>query len=258
MIGSPGLLIKPPRPFTSGRVQFSNPAPPPFSPLDIAWSAAWWASNPNQSFTPDQSVSSWSDATGGGRHLHDHAVGASIRPEYRASVAGLNSKPALQFNATSDFLATTANVWTSGHGMPYDIFVVLKQAAVSVGTYRVITSTLSAITNTPEILTNSDSQWWAFAGGPGYVGGGTVDTNGHAMMARFTGGAGTLLEVDGSVVATDTEGNKNLPDFIVNVRSSSTFYWGGHLAFVGVKFGTLTTTERSNLYTWSRSFYGTP
>lgn len=229
---------------------------PEFSPLDIDWDAAYWASNPAQSFTADQQVTDWDDASGNGIGLSDYDAAPGInQPLYRASVAGLNNKPALQFDGSNDWLATTVQPWAATSA--WDLVVVFKQASVNVGTFKILVSTVTTGSNQPEFLTNADSDWWMYGGASITVG--TPDTTAHCLIARYNT-TSSEMELDGSVIGTGNVGTFQLRDLVLGLRGSAgTFPWGGHMAFVGIKRTTLLTTqERSDLVDWSQSFYATP
>lgn len=223
-----------------------------FDPLSIAWHSAYWAEDPGWTNPGDGSgVTTWDDATTNGRDL-TQATGTK-RPLYRASVAALGGRPALEFDGTDDFLQT-ASAFTVTSGTLTK--VIVYQLRSHPGGNRHIWSAMDSGTNRADVYKTGGHNVYgsAAAGGSINFGGGTRDFGAHLEIDTF--GTSGKIEIDGVSVATGS-----------GTAALATHCLGGYIgienaavsiAFAGLYVGSLTSTEKTNLLAWAQSHYGTP
>lgn len=221
-----------------------------FDPLSISWHTAFWAEDPNWTAPGDgNAVSQWDDASGNGRHA-TQATG-SKQPIYRASAAAFNSQPVVEFDGTDDWLATAA--FAAAITGASEHFVVAKFDTLTANTALQHGISGSARRS---IQTDGGTQWQVFQGSTG-VWGGTNDPALHAFRAVFD--STDEIVVDGTSLASGNAGAENLTGVRLGANAGGTAgFFDGRIAFVGIKSGTLTSTERSDLLAWAQSHYGTP
>lgn len=93
--------------------------------------AAFWAGDPAWSNPGNgNAVSSWRDYSGQGRDITQSTPG--FRPIYQASVAGLNSQPAVAFDITDDNLGSSA--FTATGTTAHTLLMVLRLGSTVSGT----------------------------------------------------------------------------------------------------------------------------
>jgi hypothetical protein len=221
-----------------------------FSPLSIPWVSAYWAEDPSWSNPGDgNAVSSWRDA---GTAAADVAQATgSVQPTYRASVAALNSKPAIQFDGADHLDATGI----STIAQPFCVVTVLNIATVASNQIFINDQTgtsdnlLGVSTSGPAYSVRSDTVLSA----------GTATTGGQLLVVKFDG-ASTTLEKNGSVAGTGNAGTVAHENarYLGGTSLGAAGLSNGHLAFVGFIGRDLTSQERSDLLAWSQSHYGTP
>jgi hypothetical protein len=224
---------------------------PAFSPLDIAWTHAFWASDPGWTPPADGgAVSSWNDAGTGGNDLAQ-ATGAN-QPTYRASYANLNSKPAVEFDGTTDCLDMSGAATKT---QPVTL--------VAVG-YRTDTNAESTAFDSPDATkriimrprSGGSANMLMFAGTTQRFG--SALTAGFMMTGVFNGASSSC---DRNGVAQTLGGTVGAGSY-ANVRLgadqglAANSFFGGALAFMAVLDGTLTAGELSSLEAWVSSFYG--
>jgi hypothetical protein len=215
----------------------------PLDPLSIPWVAAYWAENPGQSFTPDQAVSQWDDGSGHARHATQATSGT--RPVYRASVAGLNHKPGIEFDGARQLGSADYSVT-----QPYTIVAVGDLAALT-GT-RVLVSAGTTVA--------SSGLWygvdgWGLAFGASIQSPNVPTTGAHLWVAHGSGAASTL-ERDGTVIVSGNAGVTTIPRTSIGGRTAATPTFIGDLAFVGIIDRALTVTEKNHLLAWAQTEYG--
>lgn len=216
-----------------------------FSPLSIPWATAFWASGPDflaLGASDGSTLQTWPDEVAS----LDATNAASIRwPTYRASVAALNNRPALEF-ITDDTLATAS--FTS-LGQPNTVAVIAKAASTS-GSPDIVDGSASA---RHQIGVRSGS-WEAFAGS--VLSGGTADTSGHLFIATYNGGSSSL-QVDGST-SSGAAGAQAIDRIALGGDIAGTEFFNGHIGFYGLIHRALTTQEKADMRAFAQSFYGTP
>ncbi len=225
-----------------------------FDPLSIGWTHVYWASSPNQTLTDGQLVGT---ATGGGAAgWKDNAASGALdatsagldtsRPVHRSSVAGLNSKPAIEF-VSSDFLLANVTDMTQ----PVEVFIVFQFKTAS-GTFQTLyqgsAGDLYWIVGTDDL--------WPYAGS-GTTGYGNPGTTGHCARVLYQGASSTV-SMDGTQIGAANWGSGNMTQVLLGAQTGGGSPLVGYIAFIGYMDGTLTSQQRTDLVTWSRSFYGTP
>ena len=229
----------------------TDPPAPGGMPLGIDWHTAFWAEGDNmaaQNYTNDDQVPTWPDETVNGRDATQAT--SSQQPLYKASVAALNSKPAVKGDGSNDKLRTAAFAATVAN--PFTIVTVGHVTSVGEHLHDGLTSGDRAV-----LSATSTSNGWQIYNGAGVVGG-THDSSAHLFVVTFTGT--DTLEVDGTEVASGDAGSHALTgiNLFSNFTTTSSAFNSGHIAFLGLKEGTLTSEEKSDLLAWSRSHYVTP
>lgn len=226
-------------------------SPAVFNPLSIAWHAAFWAEDPVWSNPGDgNTVSQWDDASGNSRHANQATAGK--RPIYRASVAALGARPAVEFDTTDDFLATAA--WTA---------LVQANTIMAVGIFpgNVNTVGIDGITSTNRHFfgTETGTAKIRIFAGTSLVSSVDGDNAGHYFRARYNGATSTLHR-DGTQVASGTTGTS--PHTLTGITLGSAFDgvrpMGIKLAFLGVLDVDPTAEQIANFLAWTRRHYGTP
>ena len=218
-----------------------------FDPLSIGWTHAVWAEDPDWTPPADgAAVSSWRNAGSNGTALTEGT--GSAQPIYRASFAGLNSKPAVECTGTQTIRTTAGGVLSQ----PVTIVAVGKFTSTAGRTL------VSGTFGNPMRVATATNTWRLYEGGA-TIDGGTADTNEHLFIVTYDG-ASSQYEIDGAVAHSGnpgTTGMEGLTLFSTEAASPGTQNTGV-LAFVGVLDGTLTSGEKADLLAWSQSHYGTP
>lgn len=224
-----------------------------FDPLSIAWHSVYWAEDPGWTNPGDgNAVTTWDDASGNGRDVTQGT--AANRPLYRASVAGLNNQPALDFDGTNDCLGT-ASSFTATSGVITKVLVL--QLKVAAGDKH-IWSWNGTGSRCDVQTASAPTRWGVYenAGGGGTVAGGTPDTSAHLLIC--TVGASSSVELDGTSLATGSSSGASLRTHSIGAYSTSSNHTNTYIAFAGMHIGGLTAGERADLLAWAQDHYGTP
>lgn len=222
-----------------------------YDPLSIAWHSAYWAEDPNWTNPGDgNAVTTWDDASGNGRSVTQGTSGK--RPLYRASVAALNSQPAVDFDGTDDYLAS-GSAFTATSGTLTKV-VVIQVKTVVVGT-RHIFSWGSTGGRADLYYSNNGSDWGLYAPSAQVLGG-TPDTSAHILFATF-GTSVAALNVDGVDVATGTNSG-SLSTHTLGAYSGGGENIHANIAFAGLYVGNMSAGDRADLLAWAQDHYGTP
>ncbi len=219
-------------------------------PLSIDWHAAFWAEDPNWTDPGDgNAVSQWDDGSGNGRHATQGT--GTKQPIYRASVAALNNKPAVEFDGSDDALQT------SGFGtlsQPNDVVIVALWRGGGTGTLGLSDGIVSGSRHFVFVDDVGDN----FSINSGStIEGSQADTDGHLLIATFD--TTDVLELDGVTDVSGDAGAQSLTGVTLGARYDAGGVFGDFtIAFYGVKDGLLTQQERDDLLEWSRDHYLTP
>jgi hypothetical protein len=220
-----------------------------FDPLKaIPWHSVFWAGDPAWSNPGDgNAVTTWRDGSGNGRDL---GGSGATRPLFRASVAALNNRPAVQGDGVDDLLSVT---FTSVP-QPYSLVVVASMAG---GTFPAAVGGGAATNGSDMVLVyRSTSGYFKMFAGSADVGPTSGDANPHAFRAHFNGASSALAV--GSSVTSGSPGTRAIarlnvcgtPYTAANVKSS------GHVAFVGLVAGDVTAASNwAALSAWIAAHY---
>ena len=197
-----------------------------FDPLSIGWHTAFWAEDPAWSHPADgAAVAQWDDATGNARHATQASGGA--QPLWRASVAALNSQPAVDFDG-SDALLTGS--WTA---------IANGWSIVLIGHTRVVAASdnfLEGDDNSHRCIVgivSSGGNKWRFATGVGVVGP-LADTTKHLFVGVSGTGTAGVLEIDGTATTGDAGTHTNTALTLGSNNTGTGNFIEGEIAFVGL------------------------
>lgn len=230
--------------------RFAASGPPPdFNPnTQVSALHAMWAGDPSWSNPGDGNpVSSWRNESGGG----DPAATLTNRPTYRATVAGLGNKPALEFAAAS---SQRLYVDTADTAQPFKLVVVAIASAITgnpmlVGNAQGSANGLRLITTGPDWRLN-----WGNS-----VSGGTPDTVGHVFRATLDG-VSSQLWVNEVSNFSGNAGTQSITTLCIGAGATSTpvfsNFWDGNIAFVGYYSGATSDASLSTLCSYLATHYG--
>ncbi len=231
---------------------------PEFNPLTaFAWAANYWASDPGWTNPGDGlGVSSWRDSVAAVNALQ--AVGAN-QPLYRASYAGLNGKPAIEFDGTNDYLLSTATLTLA---QPFSVVVIGKTDS----TVAQSAATAKTGGTLATLFRHSTAATFAANAGTRLDGAATVTTATFAVTTgvMFTSVLNNLSSkvIVGAATATGAAGTGAYtanPVLLGASGTTPTAPLDGAMAFVGFIAGDITAHgEWANLKAWATSFYGVP
>jgi hypothetical protein len=220
-----------------------------FNPLtQVTALHAMWAGDPSWSNPGDgNAVTSWRNESGGG----DPAAAGAARPIYRATVAGLGNKPAIEFDtATQQDLyvdvADTAQVFK---------LVVVALASTVSGNPMIVGNAQGAANGLRIITTGTD---WRLNWGNS-VSGGTPDTNGHVLRVTLDG-VSSQLWVDEVSQFTGNAGTQSLTALLIGAGATATpvfsNWFDGYIAFVAYYAGATSDGDLTTLCNDLKSHYG--
>lgn len=209
-----------------------------FNPLTaIGWHTAVWASDPLWTNPGDgNAVSSWRDGSGNSRTLTQGS--APAQPIFRASIAGYNNKPTVEFNTTSHDLASPSFTAVT---QPYSVVVVGNLGSTS--SFRVLWYGMTS--SAPPFTTlgkGSAAPFYLYANGSAL----TVSTVTADTSPRFFGGvfnAASSTIIVNNVVTAGTEAALTgaATQFWLNSNALITNFGGGNRAFAGLYVGDITS-----------------
>lgn len=210
-------------------------APATFDPLvDVTWHSAFFAQDPDWTPPADGgAVSQWDDGSGNGRHATQGTGGA--QPTYRAAYANLNGLPAVEFDGSADFLATSVFTVSARPAQPWSVVVVYYQASITPRSWMGITPSSSSYFGT--MMSGTD---WIANGGAGALTGPGATAGKHLYVA-VGNGASSKIEVDGTSVATGTIADVSATRiYLGTYGGSGGAYLNGAIAFAGLYAGDVT------------------
>lgn len=226
-----------------------------YDPLSLAWRAAYWAEDP--SWTPPSdgaAVSSWADATGGGSTATQGT--GSLQPVFRTSHAGLNGRPAVDFN--EDYMRVT--LAAAAITQPHTVFVVTYVTPSGDTTTTALDGAFFGDSFASRVRVGFDAGQWQWllddSASPQFAD--NFSPGPHALAAIFRSASDTLL-VDGQTAISASAGNQtSFDDPYIGARSAGGTPLVGAIAFIGFFEGELPEADLNDLLAWSRSHYGTP
>jgi hypothetical protein len=206
-----------------------------FNPLiaGIGFHSAFWAEDPMWAHPADGvAVPSWRDGSGNARNMAQ-ATGAK-QPLYRAVAAGLNNRPAVQFDGVDDFMSSP--IFAAG-GQPFSLVVVSK--------FNALTSAYLIEGGPGGQLTGGIS-----AGGSGqpfslYAGGvlnsPTLMDQVKHFLHGVANGATSKIGVDGVETAGNAGTATAQTQWTVGSFDGTQAFANAHIAFAGFYYGDITT-----------------
>lgn len=224
----------------------------PLTSFGLTYTAAFWAEDPLWTAPADGgAVSSWRDA---GSENKPATQGAGAKqPVYRASVAALNGRPAIQGDGADDFLQTAD--WSAPLTQPW--------VSIMVGSMGASAETLMDGNDG----TNRGLLWWNNTGGKFNFNNGTslnTTVDGDTTPRVFSivaNGASSVYVVGSTTVSSVNAGTASLDGltFLANNAGSAATCNSGYIAFAAIMTGAeylAKGTEVSNLAAWLRYYYG--
>jgi hypothetical protein len=218
---------------------------PTFSPADISGLTAWWKAD-SLALSNNDPVSTWTDSSGNG---HDGTASLTTRPTYIASWN--NSKPALYFDGSNDYMTITSSFYDSD----WTQFVVFEKdtgsnfptmttdSAASLG-YGVFPSSGTTYVSDRSYYTYVNSQdgsgkhYWSLK-----------VTSAHAFSLWKDG---TSLTLQSPTLVTNT--TSNFTD--IGRRAVDSAYANGWMAEMLMYNSALSDTDRGNVETYLKNKYG--
>lgn len=190
----------------------------------ITWRDSYWAEGTQGTpFVADTNVAQWDDNSGGGMHLVNGT--AATQPVYRASVTGLNNRPALQF--TSDWIGLDPATFGT-IPQPFSIVAIMQSLNVDATTDNVVGP---GDTSTVLLRKTSGGNWQAF--NTGTINNGTVDTNPH-LMAAVHNNASSAFFLDGITNTGNFSSGTGLAGITLSGSNLSATTTNQYIAFIGI------------------------
>lgn len=220
-----------------------------FDPLSITWAHAWWAEDPGWTNPGDgNAVSSWRND---GSQATAATSSGTNRPTFRSSYANLNSKPAVEFDGSNDYLDTSG---AADMSQPNHVYIV-GYASSSSGTPTVFDNgTVGSKRHLLRVRSGSTLQMFAGAS----VTAGTAIGPASFQVAALFNTTSSAIRANGQSATGLSVGSHVLGDPRLGASESVGTPFAGALAFVGVKDSALTTQELNDLDAWAVSHYGVP
>lgn len=230
-------------------------AKPSLPPPTVGWHAAFWADDPAWSNPGDGvGVGSWRDYSGNSRTATQAVVGQ--KPIYRASVAALNNRAAVQGDGDNDILVSVA----IGLTQPFTMVLIGSMVVTpTTGPFPAGMTLGNNISGTDLIAMyrTTSGNFALFAGADAATIAG--DDNVHGFRGLFNG-ASSALRVDGSG-ATGDPGSRAPSSDPINLfgsaLSTDTTNNAGYIAFAGIYSGDVTADGGWTAFkAWALSYYG--
>lgn len=203
--------------------------------LNVApWAFGLWAGDTLWTPPADGAkVSTWRDGTGGGKDVTQATSGN--QPTYRASVAALNNKPAVEFTATAQNYLRQATLSVPA---PYSIVAI----AVHRGSGGSFVIGHSGSNNGYGMGISGFNGQWTLASGTGMTGGTPTRNVAHCQLG-YTDTAGTAarVDIDGAAVVTGNAGATAVNQAVIGAGMTTGLvgaqWMDGYLAFLGIIAG---------------------
>jgi len=138
---------------------------------------------------------------------------------YRASVANLNNRPALQGDGIDDVLQVTL---AAAIPLPFSIITVVD--VVSLGAVDVAVCHGDNTHKNRSVGSNTLSKWAIHNGGTAAVSGTAVAVGGHLTATEFISGT-DVLEVDGTVEISSDTGSDTCDRIALGANAQNTRYY---------------------------------
>jgi hypothetical protein len=229
-----------------------------FAPSDLTGLAAWYDASDLASITKDGAnrISAIANK-GGGAGSMVQATGAN-QPFYAA--AGLNSKPAIFFDASVGILSLKASTVALAASDKLAVFVVAKIGLVNgSGSCRVISTGLAGGGEGPIPMYRADGtvtsgNLAAYRGGP--MAESVTPTAVAWTAANIFDGANNTMYVNGVAGApVASTGAIDIDELALAVQggSANSTWWDGYISEVVLVTGGITATERTQLFDYLKA-----
>lgn len=206
---------------------------------DISWYASYWAEGTQGTpFVADTTAAQWDDNSGNSRHIAQ--VTAGSRPTYRASVAALNNRPALEF--ATDILLLD-NTGFNIAAAPFSIVVIANWVSPdsssdnlvgpNVGATALVRKTSSVFNVWTNVVTTI-----------------AVDSNVHLMGGVWNGASSKAMYDNQTITGTTT--GAAMDGINIGGAGGSASSQTANIAFVGVYIGDITAHVKwASFKNWS-------
>lgn len=202
-----------------------------------------WASDPAWANPGDGgAVASWRN--GGSVGGNPTQAVAAAKPTFRASVAALNGRAAVEFDGGDGLDVDVADI-----AQPFKVVAVIKAGGLGVAR-----GFLGLVASGERCGVTSTDLWIANASAA--LTGGAVNTNGHVYRATYNSPTNSQLVLDETVLATGDAGPNGLQRFQPGTNGAGTAQWLGHIAFIGVYAGTVADASLTTVARGLGRFYG--
>lgn len=219
-----------------------------FNPLSIAWTHAYWTEGTDfiaQGYTNGSAIGTWPDEVA----TSDLAQAtAGFKPTLVTADSNFNGQNIIRFDGTDDRLV---NDWAD-LSQPNEFFVVAR--ARSIPTWAYIFDGINATDRNALYHDDGTDKWNIFAGLS--LEGAASNTLAHVFRVIFNGASSSLF-IDEVNTITGNAGAQASSGLTVGTRYNGVDPGPIDVAFIAVKNGALTATERMNLHQWARTHYGT-
>ena len=214
----------------------------------VSWFAAFSADD--LALSDGGAVSTWADRSGNARDASQGTSGN--RPTYRATVAALNSKPAVEFDGSNDFLRTSS--WTA-ISQPISVVAILSILATGSGS-RFIADGISS--NPMAVYWNATVSWAMYAGTSEWAQGSPNPSTGAKGLRALLNGTSSRFAVNGTVLSAATNiGSGTMTGLTIGAKRDDTGSANMQLAFLGLYAGDVTADGNwSDFKAWAASYYG--
>lgn len=216
-----------------------------FDPVtSINWHSLFYASGPEMGplYADGAAISAWPDEVSARSAVQ--ATGTR-QPAWRASVAALNNKPAIQGDGVDDRLVVT---FTPAIGQPYTV--------VAIGSFSSTTKTMIDGVSASGRFNRSAAGLFAMVGGGSITTAATPGTTPHLFRGFWNGASSTAVMDETNPYGGNAGANQN-DGFTIGCRADGANVNGGHVALVGLYEGDLTAHGQWAAFkTWITSFYG--
>jgi hypothetical protein len=225
----------------------------PFNPLSIAWDHAYWTGGPNflaLGLANNAQVSPWPDEAAAAANLAQAT--ATKRPLFIAANAAFNNHGTIRFDGADDEL----HVDFTDMALPYETYVVLKKIDdTSTGGNNVVFDSYPG----GSTRFYAPGNWDMFGGN---IIAGSVSTGDNALHTwRHTWVAGPGQSTQFKDEVQNAIGNAApaaMQGLILGCRVNLDRFGHFDFAFFGIKSGTLSVDDRTNLHAWAQATYGAP
>lgn len=220
----------------------------PFSPADVGWHTAFWASDP--SWTPPANggnVTSWRDYSGNGRA----ATNPGTAPVYRTS--GINSKPAVEFTGGARTLVTSTFTTVS---QPSSLVLVLDPTLASISQTTARWADNYQNGSARQIFGGWSTTAHILGAGTNVLNAGPTPTVNRQLVVGVFNGSSSFVWSNNSQGSNVNPGTGGIDGIRIGGDGSSSNFTG-YIAFFALYEGNVTASDKWAAFTaWANDFYG--